>query len=1087
MKKLSIIITLSLSALSLSAQQNDPLLSTLKGELQYDYEQLQKQTVKPYYMSLRSEKSYTANVISSFGVTSLSNEKHQCTVVPQVRVGDKTLDNFKYTTQGDPQQGRTPTVTTIPYDDFSSEGVRTNIWSATLNRYNLATAIYEQTKSKANTSVAAEDKAPCFSDTKVEKYYEEPIKGYELNRAEWEKRLNEASAVFKEFPELKDGTITLTYGASRVYFVNTDGTEVVQNRVSARIMLSASLTAADGMDLPLMQDFFAYNLDSLPSVNTLRDTARDLISRLRILKDAPVANPYTGPAILSGPASGVFFHEIFGHRLEGHRLKEGGETFKNMVGKSVLPKTFNVFSDPTLRHYAGTDLNGYYLYDSEGVKARRVQNVKDGILQEFLMSRVPLDGFPVSNGHGRASSGCDPVSRQSNLIVESTQTNTDAQLRQMLIAEAKKQGKEYGYYFKTVTSGYTLTGEGGSLNSFNVTPVEVYRIYVDGRADEMVRGVDLIGTPLSMFSHIAAAGKDPSVFTGQCGAESGWVNVTASSPSIFVTQIETQRRQKSQEIPPLLSAPAFTDNVQGTDDEVIIRAMKDELKRSTDSLYVAGAQRPFYISYITNRYRNVNIVGELGGITKSTVTDWNTNISAHVVVGDFKRCSDLPNYPVMVGAGANQTVNYSSLRRAFWGATNSAYIGAVNSYAQKVNYLQSNPLPGVLEKIPDMQRLAPVESIEQRERAFDINEAQLTQYAKELSLLFKDYPKLLNTTVEINGSELDTYRVTSENVVLKQPQDKVTLTVKVQYYTANHVKIGDGMDIKLDNTADLPSLDELKAQVRNFADKCMLVANAPEMDEYYKGPIMYTGQAAAYVFTQNLLVAGKFYAKQDIKQDSKSLGQKIGKKVLDPNITIKNYTNKDSYAGQRLIGRYTVDADGITAPEEMTIVEKGIFKMMLNRTTPAEFAEKSTASARFTNSPNQVMPTVSVGTLHIQAASTTAEKNMEKELIKLAKKQKLEYAYIIDNPVNCQSLCLYRINVKTGEKTIVVTNAMALPTISQLEKILAVSAQENVMNINDQTNQSVIYPASIILDGMELDRATMKADKAEVIKYPLDR
>ena len=171
------------------------------------------------------------------------------------------------------------------------------------------------------------------------------------------------------------------------------------------------------------------------------------------------------------------------------------------------------------------------------------------------MSRVPLDGFPSSNGHGRTSGGGDPVSRQSNLIIETTHPYTEDELRAMLVAEAQKQGKEYGYYFRTVTSGFTYTGEGGSLNSFNVTPLEVYRIYVDGRPDQLVRGVDLIGTPLSMFSNIIYAGNDARVFTGMCGAESGSIPVTAISPTILVNKVETQRKAKSQDILPILPAP----------------------------------------------------------------------------------------------------------------------------------------------------------------------------------------------------------------------------------------------------------------------------------------------------------------------------------------------------------------------------------------------------------------------------------------------------------------------------------------------------------------------------------------------------
>ena len=219
---------------------------------------------------------------------------------------------------------------------------------------------------------------------------------------------------------------------------------MVQNRIATRVMLMASLKAGDGMELPLNRDYFAYTPDDLPDNDRMIADAPDMIKRLLAMRDAPVPDPYTGPAILSGPASGVFFHEIFGHRIEGHRLKGGGETFKNKVGELVLPADFQVYCDPTLRSYAGEELNGFYLYDDQGVKARRVDNVVNGVLKEFLMSRVPLDGFPSSNGHGRTSGGGDPVSRQSNLIIETTHPYTEDELRAMLVAEAQTQGKESG-------------------------------------------------------------------------------------------------------------------------------------------------------------------------------------------------------------------------------------------------------------------------------------------------------------------------------------------------------------------------------------------------------------------------------------------------------------------------------------------------------------------------------------------------------------------------------------------------------------------------------------------------------------------
>ncbi|MDR1951649.1 MAG: TldD/PmbA family protein, partial [Bacteroidales bacterium] len=255
-------------------------------------------------------------------------------------------------------------------------------------------------------------------------------------------------------------------------------------------------------------------------------------------------------------AAGVFFHEIFGHRVEGLRLKseEDGQTFKKKVGEVVLNKDFSVIFDPTIMFYKGLPLNGSYKYDDEGVKGEKVVVVDKGVLKNFLMTRTPIANFPKSNGHARAQVGFQPVSRQSNLIVETTKPYTDAQLREMLIEETKKQDKEYGYLFNRVTGGFTMTGR-FMPNSFNVTPLEVYRVFVDGRPDELVRGVDLVGTPLAMFSQIEAAGDTYGNFAGTCGAESGGIPSGCCSPALFVKQIEMQKKDKAQNRPPLLERP----------------------------------------------------------------------------------------------------------------------------------------------------------------------------------------------------------------------------------------------------------------------------------------------------------------------------------------------------------------------------------------------------------------------------------------------------------------------------------------------------------------------------------------------------
>src|SRR6185369_4390912 len=297
---------------------------------------------------------------------------------------------------------------------------------------------------------------------------------------------------------------------------------------------------------------------------TLQATVDKVANDLSNLLKAKESEPFVGPAIFSGRAAGVFFHEIFGHRVEGHRQKDEseGQTFTKSVNTKVLPEFLSVIFDPTRKKVDNIDLNGWYEYDDEGVKGRAITAVDHGILKTFLMSRSPIKGFAQSNGHGRRQPGLEVVSRQSNLIVESANAVSDAKLKQMLLDEVKKQGKSYGLFFRDITGGFTTTQRAG-LQAFKVIPVIVYRVYADGRPDELVRGADIVGTPLSSFSKIVATGDKPEVFNGYCGAESGSVPVSAVSPAILVSEIEIEKKAKSNDRPPLLSEPTPMEKTGG--------------------------------------------------------------------------------------------------------------------------------------------------------------------------------------------------------------------------------------------------------------------------------------------------------------------------------------------------------------------------------------------------------------------------------------------------------------------------------------------------------------------------------------------
>ena len=536
----------------------DELLKILKSEIDRSMVFYQKTDIPVYLLSYRVDETESYSISTSFGTLTGSNSNKERILTIQVRVGDKELDNFRELRDDASAYFTARNVRVILPFENDQKAIALALWEATEREYRNAASRYEKVKANVAVKVESEDKAPDYSEVSPVQFYEKPLKiaDFKFDVKNWETRLKNYSAIFSDNKDIIDGGSTLRFSIERKFFVSSEGVSIAQNNTYCHLFLSVMAQAEDGMELPLYHSWFAHTPQDFPGDSIMRDAAKEIASIVVAMKTAPVVDPYTGPAILSNQASGVFFHEIFGHRIEGSRLKKeaDGQTFKKKVDEVVLHKDLSVIFDPTITFYKGTPLNGSYKYDDEGVKGEKVIIVEKGVLKNFLMTRTPINNFPKSNGHARAQAGYQPVSRQSNLIVETENPNTDAQLKEMLIEEAVKQGKEYGYLFARVTGGFTITGR-FVPNSFNVTPLEVYRVFVDGRPDELVRGVDLVGTPLAMFSQVEAAGDTPGNFAGTCGAESGGIPAGCCSPALFVKQIEMQKKDKSQNRPPIIERP----------------------------------------------------------------------------------------------------------------------------------------------------------------------------------------------------------------------------------------------------------------------------------------------------------------------------------------------------------------------------------------------------------------------------------------------------------------------------------------------------------------------------------------------------
>jgi predicted Zn-dependent protease len=454
---------------------------------------------------------------------------------------------------------------TLPFGE-EQDAIARVLWELTDRGYKRAGPTFLNVKTNTAVRAEEEDKSPDFSKETPVQHTGDVLTVPPFDKAAWEGEIRRLSAAFRKYPEVYFASVVLQVQSSNERMVNSEGTAISSPSNSTRLVMEAQTRADDGMDLLRVETFQAPSAAGLPSETELADKIEKMATDLNALRKAPVAEPYDGPALLSGRAAAVFFHEVLGHRLEGHRQKDEdeGQTFTKKVGQEVLPTFLSVADDPTKVEVAGVKLAGTYDYDNEGVPARRVEVIQNGVLKNFLTSRMPIKGFAQSNGHGRNQPGLMPTGRQGNLIVSSTQTVPEKDMRQKLIDEVKKQNKPYGLYFDDIQGGFTLTTR--SLpQAFQVLPVIVYKVYPDGRRDELVRGVDIVGTPLAALTRIVTTGDQQHVFNGVCGAESGSVPVSAVAPAMLFSEMEVQKRAHEHERPPLLPPPGFEDKTMKAD------------------------------------------------------------------------------------------------------------------------------------------------------------------------------------------------------------------------------------------------------------------------------------------------------------------------------------------------------------------------------------------------------------------------------------------------------------------------------------------------------------------------------------------
>jgi len=1088
-KRIFFILLCFITGFSVSKSQ-DVVFKTLQTELDRNFSVLKNQPIPAYYIYLRLDEIQTLDCLGRMGRLQIAPRIGLPTHILSacLRVGDYSLDNsheIRGSGYGGYQDIRISSEQ-IPYDN-NPIVLKNSIRLQLDELYKQDVQIYEQIKTNISLRVEKEDKSPDFSIEKADKYYESPVNwdDLQIQPVVWEEKVRKYSAIFNDNPDILNGAAYLSATLKRKIFIDTEGREIAQNMISFNLALTAEASADDGMILPFAKTWSAFSLDELPSDDEVIQAAKDISQLLSDLIKAPVVESFTGPAILSPEAAGVFFHEIFGHRVEGSRLKKesDAQTFKKKIGEQVLPKHLSVSFDPSLKYFKKTPLIGNYAYDDEGIKGQRVDVVKKGILKDFLMNRTPIENFANSNGHGRAQIGAAPVSRQSNLIVESSQKLNHEELIKRLRKEAKAQGKSYAYYFKEVAGGFTNTNR-YSPNVFNITPLVVYRIYTDGRPDELVRGVNLVGTPLAMFSQIEACGNEYAVFNGTCGAESGQIPVSCVSPALFVKQIETQKRPKAQSQAPYLSKPEKSETI--LDKDVISESIKKEVERALQEIGKLKTHPPFFIAYTLGDIKQLIVSASNGSLISSEFYPYRIG-NCRLLMGDYQ-CTD-ENFTVQGGG----TYGYDGapcldddeegIRFTLWRDLDAIYKSAFETYEQKLAALKQLNIPAKALELPDWDKTPVIVMNDVPFPEVNLDPKTYEEYVKAASTVFNDYKDILKSNVALNIYSSTVYFYNTEQSEYKLPFVFASLEAMAIAKTEDGEDCHADLDITVKITDELPLIEDFKKKCRELAEKLLEETRAPKLEEAYSGPVLFEDLAVVRSFFTNffygensLIAERKPFSAQGFSYGGNRMEEMIDKRITAKEISIDDLTGTPEYNGVKLLGFTPIDAQAVAPPAKLTLVENGILKTLLNDRVPTVKVPHSNGHSLLTPGAGSNTQT---GVVRMSDTRMKSKPELRNELFQLAKEEGYNYAYIVRNIAGGIPLELYRVNIADGTEKRIRSAVITDIDFQSFKRIRAVSDKEMIYNGIAGNLISLILPDAILFEELQI-----QSDRVDNFRKP---
>lgn len=568
----------------------DDTLRAMKDEMARSEARLQTADLgKPYFIDYRLLDIQVRAVTADFGSIVNSSTTRLRLMLVEVRMGNYHIDSSNFVTGG--FQGSLSSSGQVGIDgDYYS--LRQDLWQATDAAYKQAADQLARKQAYLN-SQAKPPEIDDFARIGKPMVLIEPHAQPDWTSRDWDKEAEEASAVFRAYPDIYAGRVTYYLVYQTYYLLTSEGTELRVPSSAAGLEGAVETQAPDGMPLHDFYSAYALTPAGLPAIDQVKQHFEQISQQLEALRAAPAISDYDGPVLFEPQAAGSLLAQMLAPSLSGanpplatvamyeqmYSELGGRSAWTGRIGQRVLPTSVTLYDDPTAQEFNGQPLLGGYQVDAEGVPGQRVTIVRNGMLAGLLMSRRPGPDFSQSNGHGRAAGLGAPTPSLSNLFLTASDGLDGQAMKQKLIDICKSDGLPWCLVVKRMDNpalaaihhddfDTMLRGMLSGLSNGDRAPLVVERLYVSDGHEELVRGARIIGLSVNnLRNDLAAVGSDPAVFNfmqnpeypatalAAFGSASGGLPSAVVTPSLLLRDIQVNGPHGGEQRLPLIPIP----------------------------------------------------------------------------------------------------------------------------------------------------------------------------------------------------------------------------------------------------------------------------------------------------------------------------------------------------------------------------------------------------------------------------------------------------------------------------------------------------------------------------------------------------